>query len=266
MSQFDKIKKVSGHQPVYLPWLGLFHKLYLSDVFVYMDTVQYLSGDWNNRNKIKTSQNSLMLSVPINKKKSKNLNLTNIKISNDNYNSKDFWQRIHWESIKINYKKSPFFDLYKKDFEEMYLEKKWDNLVDLCWYQFNLFRRYLGLENKKIIRMSEKEFSGYKDDLVLDHCIKLDCNAVIFGELGKNYVNLNKFNEKNILVYFQKYNHPVYNQRYKNFIPNLSIVDLLFNEGPENSKKIFLENNVTENELKNISKWFNYKECKNDEH
>ena len=36
--------RVSGHQPAYLPWLGLFHKLYLSDVFVYMDTVQFLQG------------------------------------------------------------------------------------------------------------------------------------------------------------------------------------------------------------------------------
>ena len=60
--------RVSGHQPAYLPWLGLFHKLYLSDVFVYMDTVQFLQGDWNNRNMIKTSQKPLMLTVPIDKK------------------------------------------------------------------------------------------------------------------------------------------------------------------------------------------------------
>ena len=62
---------VSGHQPVYLPWLGLFHKLYLCDKFVFMDTVQYLDGDWNNRNKIRMPNGSLMLTVPIDRKKSK---------------------------------------------------------------------------------------------------------------------------------------------------------------------------------------------------
>ena len=60
---------ISGHQPTYLPWLGLFHKFSLCDKFVFMDTVKYLDGDWNNRNKIKTSQSPLYLTVPINKKK-----------------------------------------------------------------------------------------------------------------------------------------------------------------------------------------------------
>ena len=63
---------ISGHQPVYLPWLGLFHKLHLCDKFVFMDTVQYLDGDWNNRNKIRTANGSIMLTVPIDKQKSKN--------------------------------------------------------------------------------------------------------------------------------------------------------------------------------------------------
>ena len=65
---------ISGHQPVYLPWLGLFHKMMLCDIFVYMDTVQYLDGDWNNRNKIRTANSELLLSIPIDKKNSKGKN------------------------------------------------------------------------------------------------------------------------------------------------------------------------------------------------
>ena len=60
---------ISGHQPCYLPWLGYFHKFSLCDKFVYMDTVQYLENDWNNRNKIKTPQGSHWLTVPIDRKK-----------------------------------------------------------------------------------------------------------------------------------------------------------------------------------------------------
>ena len=252
------LKIVSGHQPVYLPWLGLFHKLYLSDVFVYMDTVQYLTNDWNNRNKIKTSQNSLMLTVPIDKKKSRSSKLNDIRIFNENKNSRDFWQKKHWESIKINYSKAPFFNIFKNDLEFMYMEKEWNLLIDLCWYQFNYFRKILGLGEKKIIRMSETTFSGQKDDLVLDHCKKLNCNAVVFGEMGKNYVNLEKFNKNKILVYYQKYIHPIYSQQYsKNgFTSNLSVIDLILNEGPENSMKIFKSKNLTVDDISSVE-WVN---------
>ena len=61
------MKIISGHQPVYLPWLGLIHKAFLADVFVFMDDVQYLSQDWNNRNRIKNPQGkAIWLTVPVN--------------------------------------------------------------------------------------------------------------------------------------------------------------------------------------------------------
>ena len=192
---------ISGHQPAYLPWLGLFHKISLCDKFVYMDTVQYLDGDWNNRNKIKTPNNSFMLSIPINKKSMKKQNLNEIKISDNLTNSKEYWQRKHWETIKINYKKAPYFEKYAQDFEEMYCANKWENLVDICWYQFNYFLKCLGLDDIEIYRMSETKFEGIKDDLVLDHCKKLNGSAVVFGSQGRNYVDVNKFNnEKNIFT------------------------------------------------------------------
>ena len=50
---------LTAHQPVYLPWLGLFHKIALSDTFVYFDQVQYLPKDWMNRNRIKSKNDSI---------------------------------------------------------------------------------------------------------------------------------------------------------------------------------------------------------------
>ena len=50
---------LTAHQPVYLPWLGLFHKIALADEFVFFDQVQYLPKDWMNRNKIKTQIGSI---------------------------------------------------------------------------------------------------------------------------------------------------------------------------------------------------------------
>ena len=99
----------------------------------------------------------------------------------ENPESKDFWQKKHWESIKINYKKSTYFDEFAVELEEMYLKKNWKYLIDICWHQFNFFRKCLGLDNKEIVRMSDFSFEGTKDDLVLDHCKKLKGDAVVFG-------------------------------------------------------------------------------------
>ena len=59
---------LTAHQPVYLPWLGLFHKIALSDAFVWFDDVQYQKRDWNNRNKIKTNSGPAWLTVPVHNK------------------------------------------------------------------------------------------------------------------------------------------------------------------------------------------------------
>jgi hypothetical protein len=56
---------LTAHQPAYLPWLGLFHKIAISDAFCYFDDVQYQVKDWNNRNKIKTAGGEVWLTVPV---------------------------------------------------------------------------------------------------------------------------------------------------------------------------------------------------------
>lgn len=243
------MKIISGHQPVYLPWLGLFHKLHLCDTFVFMDTVQYLHQDWNNRNKIKTSHGPLMLSVPIDKKKSTGKMLNQINIKNDDPGDKNFWQKKHFQSIKFNYQKTPYFKDYIDELESMYMDNIWEKLIDICWTQFELFKKWLGLEDKEIIRMSEHKFYGTKDNLVLNHCEQLNGDHVVFGKHGKEYVDVKKFNNKGIKVYFQDYNYPEYQQRFSPFEPYLSVLDLIFNYGPK-SMDIILKGNISYDQLR----------------
>lgn len=232
---------VSGHQPVYLPWLGLFHKLSLCDVFVYMDTVQYLENDWNNRNKIRTPQGWMWLTVPIDRRLTQAKMLDQIIIKHDNSKECNFWQRMHWQSIESNYKKAPYFNDYAAPLQAMYLDTVWERLIDLCWAQFNLFSGWLGLD-KKVVRMSEQPFEGNKDLLVLDHCRKLGGDAVVFGSQGKNYVNTGLFADEGIKVYFQDYRHPVYKQRFPGFESHMCVLDLIFNYGPASMGIITLGN------------------------
>lgn len=247
---------VSGHQPVYLPWLGLYHKLYLCDAFVFMDTVQYLEGDWNNRNKIRTSQGWTWLTIPIDRRASQGRMLDQtILRGHDTPESKDFWQKKHWAALTVNYKKAPYFDLYAPELEQMYLGQIWVRLIDICWHQFQLFKKWLGLDDRQIVRMSEMEFSGSKDALVLDHCRKLGGDAVVFGSHGKDYVRMDLFRDASINVYFQSYVHPVYQQRFRGFEPYMTVLDLLMNHGPEDSLPILLQDNVTHDQLRKEGPW-----------
>ena len=97
---------LTAHQPVYLPWLGLFHKIESADLFCYFDIVQYQRKDYNNRNKIKTKNGELWLSVPVESKNHLEKNVSDILIVQDG------WVEKHIKSIELNYKKTLFFNLY----------------------------------------------------------------------------------------------------------------------------------------------------------
>ena len=249
------MKIISGHQPTYLPWPGLFHKVYLSDAFVYMDTVQYLEQDWNNRNRIRTPHGWTWLTVPIDRKKSKAKSLDQIMIrGHEDPTSKNFWQHEHWKSLLANYKKTPFFDLYADALHAMYVENVWTQLNDLCWAQFQFFLDALSLADREIVRMSEFQFSGHKADLVLDHCVQLKGDAVVFGCQGANYVDPELFTAKGIKIHFQDFTCSPYTQRYKGFEAGLSALDLLMNVGPD-SMQVILEGNLTRADLLSDEFW-----------
>ncbi|MBF0384747.1 MAG: WbqC family protein [Candidatus Omnitrophica bacterium] len=239
---------VSGHQPVYLPWLGLFHKIYLADSFIFMDDVQYLEKDWNNRNKIKTPNGSLWLTVPVSKKKSSSELLKDIAIDNSKKGTKDDWQLLHWKAINANYKKARYFGDYSSFFEEMYLSKRWENLSELNEYQLKYFMDALNVK-AKVYKATELGFTKKKSELVLEHCLRLEGDICVTGIHGKDYIAEKDFTDNKIKVYYQNYVHPVYPQLWGDFIPNLSVIDLLFNCGKE-SLSIILRDNIKD--VKNL--------------
>lgn len=226
---------LTAHQPTYLPWLGLFHKIANADVFCYFDIAQYQKKDFNNRNKIKTYNGPIWLSVPVESKNHFQTSVGKIKIINNGWNKK------HFKSIKLAYKKAKFFNDYIKDLEYLFLKKNYETLSELNLVFLKYFLKKIKIKTP-IILASDYNFKGRKSDLILDMCIKLNAKEYIFGEQGRNYADEKKFFDHGIKVHFQKYAHPIYDQIYGEFLPNMSIVDLLFNEGSK-SKEIILKNN-----------------------
>jgi hypothetical protein len=216
---------LTAHQPVYLPWLGLFQKIQAADLFCVFDIVQYQKKDFNNRNKIKTKNGEMWLSVPVESKGYLDKKIHDIKILEDG------WRRKHYKSIYFAYEKSIFFDKYIGDFEKIIFHGKQKFLTDLNFEILTFLLKSLNISTP-IVKASDYNFTGHKSDLVLDMCMKLNADTYIFGELGRNYVDIKSFSEKNINVLFQNYQHPKYKQLHGDFSPYMSVIDLLFNHGP----------------------------------
>ena len=236
---------ITAHQTVYLPWLGLFHKIALADYFVYLDSVQYLKQDWNNRNKIRTSQGWQYLTVPVYSKGKFSQLLSEVKINNQVN-----WRNKHWKSINLLYKKAPYFNDYEPFFKDLF-DKEWDLLNDLNREIMKFIIEELGITTKWI-EGSTLSLKGAKTDLVIDMCKNLNADVYIFGALGRDYAEKDKFDRENIKIIFQDYNHPIYQQQFKGFEHFMSVIDLMFNHGKD-SYKIMMEGNLNRKELEEMT-------------
>ncbi len=232
---------LSAHQPVYLPWLGLFHKIALADKFIFFDKVQYVPKDWINRNQVKSPQGPVMLTVPVLRKGYLSKTIADIEINNDLP-----WARKHWKTLLLSYGKTNFFKQYADFFEDLY-NKQWHFLSDLNFYMLKWFLKTIGISTA-LEKAGDFNFEGAKSDLVLDMCLKRGADIYIFGALGRDYADVEKFIASGVKPFFQSYRHPIYKQLYGDFLPYMSVVDLLFNEGL-NSLEIIMSGNITKDDI-----------------
>lgn len=233
---------LTAHQPVYLPWLGLFHKIALADQFISFNQVQYQPKDWNNRNRIKTQNEAIWLSVPVLRKGYLGKSISEIEINNNIP-----WGRKHWNTLVHNYGKAPYFKKYADYFEDTY-QNEWKTLVELNESMLRWFLDTLGI-NVPIDLAGNYKFIGEKSDLVLNMCLALNADMYIFGAQGKDYADVNSFLKAGVKPVFQDYQHPEYSQQYENFSSHLSIIDLIFNCGPD-SLDILMSGNADKAILK----------------
>ena len=122
MNNLDK-RIISIHQPNYIPWLGYFYKIYLSDIFVFLDDAQFSNEGMHTWHYIKTPQGPLRLKIPVNQKLGDKINEV---LTRDELN----WKQKHLKSIIINYKKSRYFEEIYNDFSVLLLDS-YSNLASL---------------------------------------------------------------------------------------------------------------------------------------
>jgi len=226
---------VSINQPAYLPWLGYFHRIAVSDSHIILDHVQFEKNGFTNRNKVRTHEGWSWLTVPVQTSgKFGDLPIHCIKIANEQN-----WASKHWQTLQFNYSKAPFFAQHAAYLEDLY-KRPWLRLADLA----NEVTRYLldafGIHTK-CYRSSEMSARGRKDELLLNLCLELGATTYLSGPLGRNYLREDLFNDHGITLRYDDYQHPTYPQVYTGFEAYMSAVDLLFNTGPA-SLEIILKN------------------------
>ena len=222
---------VSIHQPNYIPWLGFFNKILLSDTYVVFDDVQFPRGkDYANRNQIKTNNGKMWLTVPV-------IGKSDLKPWNQIEINKNGWVNKHLSNIESFYKKTPYFNEYYPEIKNIYL-KDHNLLIDLT---LDLIKHFLKILDKevKIVLSSDIKTDLKGLDKILYILKNLNATKYISGDGdgSKRYIDEKLFSDQGIELVWQNYKHPIYKQQFNEFIPYMSILDLLFNEGP-NSKNI----------------------------
>lgn len=218
--------RVGIHQPMYLPWLGMFDRVQKCDLFILLDNVQYSKNYYLNRNKIKTPNGWIWLTIPILTKGNFGQLIKDAEINN----TVD-WPKKHFLSICQYYKKAPYLSSYLSFLEKTY-NKKWTYLSDLSEFMFMEILRFLSIKTP-VKKASDLKTEGKKEELVLNLCKQVGADEYLSGPDGKNYIDTQRWKEEDIKVSFHDYKHPEYSQLHGKFLPCMSIIDLFLNCGPE---------------------------------
>ena len=217
---------VGIHQPNYLPYFGFFDKIKKSDIFIIYDDAQFNKGDFQHRNKIRISHGWKWLTVPVEKK---HVPINQIKIKNAVKINGVNWQKAHLKEIHDNYRKAPYYPVLWDKLCMIY-EQQYDLLIDLNMRLIDFLMKSFAIDTE-IVYSSEFGFKTKSAEKLVDLVNAVGGDVYLSGPMGKNYLDIESFNNEDIQVIFQEFEHPVYRQQYEGFIPNMSAVDALFNIG-----------------------------------
>lgn len=219
--------KVAVIQSNYLPWKGYFDIIHDVDLFLFYDDVQYTSEDWRNRNRIKGHEGPLWLTVPVGldarKQKIEEVTLADPR-----------WAKQHWKTLQQYYSRAPHFKRYAPFFEHVYLERRWTHLSALNQFLIEaIAREFLGIQTR-FGHSSTYAPQGERLERLIDLLKRCGATSYLSGPSARAYIDPACFEQAGIELAYKDYaGYPAYPQRFGAFEHALSIVDLLFNVGPD---------------------------------
>jgi len=218
--------RVAIVQSNYIPWKGYFDLIGLSDHFVLLDEVQYTPRDWRNRNKIKTPRGTEWLTIPVQTKGKQRQRIDETLIEGT------AWAETHWKSIAQNYAKAPYFADYRAIIEPLYRNARDIHLSDINRKFLETLCGLLGLKTK-ISWSTDHPHAEGKTERLLNLCTHLGATEYLSGPAANDYLDENLFKKEGIAVRWMDYaGYPEYRQLHPPFAHDVSVLDLIFNEGP----------------------------------
>lgn len=224
-------------QPTYFPWLGYFSLIKSVDYFIFLDNVKIEKHSWHTRNRIKTSNGLLYITIPTHAIKGR----LNTLINETEIETKTAWKEKHLKTIYFVYKKSEYFNKVYPFIEDL-IKKE---IPILSEFNINIIKKIskeIGIKTNFLTGSKIKDVFGTKQERLISICKSIECNVYISPKGSALYIEKDKqggfFFDNKIQLFYQNYQHPNYKQLHGVFIPFMSILDLLFNCGFNNSLKI----------------------------
>tara|TARA_B100000780_G_C21031353_1_gene413536 strand:+ start:200 stop:904 length:705 start_codon:yes stop_codon:yes gene_type:complete len=229
--------KIAISQPTFLPWQGYFALIYYVDEFIFLDNVQFDKRSWQQRNYIKLDDKKKIFTIPVISKNKSDQKINEVKIDYKNFKVEKFLMLI-----KHSYKKTSYFELYYERIQKilrknsLHLSKiNQDLIIEIC-SMLNIKTKFYNASSMKLSNELKKT------DLLREICKKKKCTQYISSYGATSYMgDMSQFPETNIKINYFEYENRKYNQIGDKFISNLTILDLIFNEGPH-SLEIIREN------------------------
>lgn len=219
------VKRVAILQSNYIPWRGYFDIIASVDEFIFYDDVQYTTRDWRNRNRIKTPQGAQWLSVPVGDKVH--------RLIQDVTVSDPTCGRDHWKRLAANYTRAEHFRTVAAWLEPLYAAP-WTSLSGLNRQLIEAVCAYLGI-GARFTNSRDYKAGGDRNERLIALCRASGADVYVSGPSAKSYLDEAAFAGAGVAVSWMDYSgYPEYRQLWGgDFLPDLSILDLLFNSGPE---------------------------------
>jgi hypothetical protein len=219
-------RRVAAVQSNYIPWKGYFDLIHDVDLFVFYDDNQYTPRDWRNRNKIKTAGGAQWISVPVGDDRNRLIHDVTIPDA--------AWQAKHLQTITQNYGKCPHFARYKGWLEHVYLETRWAGLSELNHATTkHIAREFLGITTE-FADSRAYAAQGTKLDKMVDLVVRAGGSTYLSGPAARDYIVPERFTERGIALEWKDYGgYPEHPQRFPPFEHGVTVLDLLFNTGPD---------------------------------
>jgi hypothetical protein len=211
-------------QPGYIPWLGYFDLMHKADVFIHYDDVQFDKHSWRNRNRIKGPKGAVWLSVPVLHSGRFGQSILEVEIDD-----RQDWRRKQVSTISQFYARAPFLSDVLPSFRSI-IEQPWRRLVDLDLAIIEWLMAELGIHTP-CHRSSHLDVGGDRNERLINLCRHFGATRYLSGNAAQNYIDVERFKAAGVEVAWHDYPHPNYAQLHGEFVPYLSVLDLIINAG-----------------------------------